>query len=929
MFGNVRKVLFIIFIFLCYSMAYAVDSAGVIIDIAGGAWVERDGSKTVLRLKTPVFVTDVITTDADGSLQILFNDDTSLAVGASSSVSIDNFVFDMDSQAGFAVSALKGVSRVITGKVVEQNREGFKVKTPLATVGIRGTIVSFDVNETHETIMLEQIGAGHDLLISTADGKELSMNEPGFKVGVSDGGGVSSPTPITAADQSKINNALNSPGESTGDSGDDSDDDSTTANTGATNGINPGFDDGSYGTSSSLGAQQDSIRDEANEFYPPQASVNEKHVSYQSQYGLHGFKAELLSGSVTEAYFTHNDIYGVVQATGGTGTIKESKYDQTGIHTGAEVDISGFTNVETNGAYDKSLVGDITVSSKFLDSSADVDIDYADGARLDYAFDYNGVEDAISDFEYLYPILDGSDLNMRDISTMKNAYFIGKQGKVAFTVDLETLGVSNITYVENTYGSIGARLLTGATGTLEMNPDTGAYKVLTTSNFTSAEYSGIFKLFEGSTNTMNIVFNADGVQNAFLSTAGYSTHMQDDNFYINPNGYNVPGGIDGFNVVNTAYYQSANNTAGFTLSLVDLSVSDAYFLQSTGNGSVLVKGGTGALALNGVVQLSNMDFSNATYETNGFAEENDIDKSKTTMSGSLTTIQGYFFTGASITTGLNYNSSNLAGSHSAIITAPDKYQQPTLGSSTVASYQYNSGDTELGFKIDVATGEMGNAYIVKESAGDVYLMTDGRGTWQADGSGGYNIYLDQFVDNSAGFNHVSAQPTTVTGVLGADNSFSGSSADNVFTTSGTVANGNNFDEPTMAEFTKQATYTASNFTLGTSTTYNANASFSVDFIANEVTSATLNVGDVTNFANFETTGATALGAFDSNDSSRAFNVQNFQATGTGGSLADATVSNFYGTLYNTSQNQLQEVSVDVGITAGGSNYTKNGVSFTK
>jgi hypothetical protein len=49
----------------------------------------------------------------------------------------------------------KGVLRSITGKIVDQNPEGFKITTPEASVGIRGTIVSLRTGSGVSTVYVE------------------------------------------------------------------------------------------------------------------------------------------------------------------------------------------------------------------------------------------------------------------------------------------------------------------------------------------------------------------------------------------------------------------------------------------------------------------------------------------------------------------------------------------------------------------------------------------------------------------------------------------------------------------------------------------------------------------------------------------------------------------------------------------------------
>ena len=78
-----------------------------------------------------------IVTSAEGTTQVSFIDKSTLNVGRNSSVVIDKFVYDQSAGTGeMATSMTKGVLRFVGGQVSHTN--GASVKTPVATIGIRG-----------------------------------------------------------------------------------------------------------------------------------------------------------------------------------------------------------------------------------------------------------------------------------------------------------------------------------------------------------------------------------------------------------------------------------------------------------------------------------------------------------------------------------------------------------------------------------------------------------------------------------------------------------------------------------------------------------------------------------------------------------------------------------------------------------------------
>lgn len=82
-----------------------------------------------------------IQTSAKGSTQVIFPDQSTMNVGGNSNIVIDEFVYDPHTGTGKMVaSATKGILRYIGGKI--SHTAGVTIKTPIATLGIRGGIAT-------------------------------------------------------------------------------------------------------------------------------------------------------------------------------------------------------------------------------------------------------------------------------------------------------------------------------------------------------------------------------------------------------------------------------------------------------------------------------------------------------------------------------------------------------------------------------------------------------------------------------------------------------------------------------------------------------------------------------------------------------------------------------------------------------------------
>lgn len=176
---------------------------GQVISFKAGVTAQRDGQAVALDMKSPVGDRDTLITDATGRAQILFDDDTTVALGSNTSLSLETVVAEGANPA-FKARMGQGVARFITGKIVEKNPDGFSVVTPDATVGIRGTIFAV------------RVGNGTTTVFVTNTTKQVFVNgvlvPTGFKITLPQG----TLTPMTPADYNQVSGsvAVNSPASS-------------------------------------------------------------------------------------------------------------------------------------------------------------------------------------------------------------------------------------------------------------------------------------------------------------------------------------------------------------------------------------------------------------------------------------------------------------------------------------------------------------------------------------------------------------------------------------------------------------------------------------------------------------------------------------------------------------------------------------------
>jgi hypothetical protein len=105
---------------------------------------------------------DRIVTGPGGGVQILLLDGTTFTVGPNSEVTIDEFVFNPSTGTGrLAANLAKGTMRVISGRLAKQEQEAIRIKLPMATVGVRGTMVVLSGDANGFFVGLFGIGANN------------------------------------------------------------------------------------------------------------------------------------------------------------------------------------------------------------------------------------------------------------------------------------------------------------------------------------------------------------------------------------------------------------------------------------------------------------------------------------------------------------------------------------------------------------------------------------------------------------------------------------------------------------------------------------------------------------------------------------------------------------------------------------------------
>lgn len=112
-------------------------------------------------LRQQVILNDEIRTAAASSLQILLLDKSTFTVGANARVAIDHFVYDPTANSrSTEISVMRGAFRFMSGRKFGHPSGSATVRTPVAVIGIRGTIFEGVVGEAAVAISQQEQAVG-------------------------------------------------------------------------------------------------------------------------------------------------------------------------------------------------------------------------------------------------------------------------------------------------------------------------------------------------------------------------------------------------------------------------------------------------------------------------------------------------------------------------------------------------------------------------------------------------------------------------------------------------------------------------------------------------------------------------------------------------------------------------------------------------
>jgi len=146
-----KTAIIILAVFLCSKL---FGYAGKLTEVTGPTQITRSKNKIEGKVDVGVEMNDTLET-LKGKAGITFEDGTKVVCTEFSKLTIDEFVYDPSSGKGkLAMKATLGTVRYASGLIAKNSREDIKVKTPTASVSVRGTDFAMTVDELGRSLII-------------------------------------------------------------------------------------------------------------------------------------------------------------------------------------------------------------------------------------------------------------------------------------------------------------------------------------------------------------------------------------------------------------------------------------------------------------------------------------------------------------------------------------------------------------------------------------------------------------------------------------------------------------------------------------------------------------------------------------------------------------------------------------------------------
>lgn len=154
-------------------------SIGLVREIKGKVYISNSKTERKLVAKpSSLILNDEIETGEKSHVRIELADGTTISLGENSKVILDEFVYKPKSKDAnnCSIRFVKGICRVLTGMITNLNPKRFKVRSRMATIGIRGCELIFKREGLREEVHVLDLSDGKSVIVETTSNGNPVMN---------------------------------------------------------------------------------------------------------------------------------------------------------------------------------------------------------------------------------------------------------------------------------------------------------------------------------------------------------------------------------------------------------------------------------------------------------------------------------------------------------------------------------------------------------------------------------------------------------------------------------------------------------------------------------------------------------------------------------------------------------------------------------
>jgi hypothetical protein len=135
-----RHVIVLLGLLFSLNIQAADEPIGYVKTASGEAFVLTAQNRVAAQPGTPIHLGSQLKTGAQGSIGVTFKDETVVACGPDTELTIDEYLYQpSQGKLALVTNLLKGSLNYVSGVIAKLKPDAVSVKTPTGTIGIRGT----------------------------------------------------------------------------------------------------------------------------------------------------------------------------------------------------------------------------------------------------------------------------------------------------------------------------------------------------------------------------------------------------------------------------------------------------------------------------------------------------------------------------------------------------------------------------------------------------------------------------------------------------------------------------------------------------------------------------------------------------------------------------------------------------------------------